>query len=109
MFELLATSEAILRNDFKARVGARKKDGISRRFRELYKSHGERIRLDEDILTAMKGGGPEEKAVAAFRGVLKLRHWIAHGRHWRPKLGSGYTPNDVFDICQDLIDSIPLS
>ena len=54
MFELLATTEAILRIDFKARVAARKKDGLSRRFRKLYKENGEKVRLDEDILAAMK-------------------------------------------------------
>jgi len=47
--------------------------------------------------------------VSAFRGVLKLRHWLAHGRHWHPKLGRGYTPNDVFDISQALIYAVPLA
>jgi hypothetical protein len=107
MFELLATTEAILRIEVRARVAARKKDGLSRRFRKLYKAKGDRIRLDEDILNAMKEEGVSASVIAAFRGVLRLRHWLAHGRHWHPKLGRGYTPNDVFDVSRALIDSIP--
>src|ERR1700722_14608809 len=38
MLELLTTTEAILRVDFRRRVAARRKDGLSKRFRELNKS-----------------------------------------------------------------------
>jgi hypothetical protein len=41
MFELLATTEAILRIEVKARVTARKKDALSRRFREFARRRGE--------------------------------------------------------------------
>ena len=57
MFELLATAEAILRIEFGARVKARRKDDLSRRFRAAYKLRGEKIRLDEDILAALKEAG----------------------------------------------------
>ena len=89
MFELLATTEAILRIDFKARVAARRKDGLSRRFRKLHKENGDKIRLDEDIPAAMKEQGVPANVVAAIRGTLKLRHWLADGRHWHPKPGRG--------------------
>jgi hypothetical protein len=109
MFEILAITEAILRTDFKARVEARKKDGLSRRFRDIHKANADRIRLDEDILVAMKEEGVAAKVIADFRGTLRLRHWLAHGRHWHPKLGRGYAPGDVFGIARELIDSIPPS
>lgn len=109
MFELLATTEAILRIDFEDRVTERKKDGLSRRFRRIHKAHGDKIRLDEDILAAMKEEGVAANIIAAFRGTLRLRHWLAHGRHWHPKLGRGYVPGDVFDITRALIESIPSS
>jgi hypothetical protein len=107
MFELLATTEAILRIQFKARVAKRLRDDLSRRFRAAHKLKGEKIRLDEDILAALKEAGVATKIVAAFRGTLRLRHWLAHGRHWHPKLGRGYTPGDVLGIARELIDSIP--
>jgi hypothetical protein len=46
-------------------------------------------------------------AVGDFRGALKLRHWLAHGRWWQPKLGRNYTPQIVFDVSRVLIESIP--
>lgn len=107
MFEILATTEAVLRIEVRARVTARKKDPLSRSFRSLYKAKGDRIRLDEDILTSMKGAGVPASTIAAFRGALNLRHWLAHGKHWHPKLGRGYAPSDVFDISRALIHSIP--
>ena len=107
MFELLASTEAILRIEFRNRIAARKKDGLTRRFREIHKSSSEKVRLDEDILGAMIAEGAPPNVIAAFRGTLKLRHWLAHGRHWHPKLGRGYAPNDVLDIAKALIASIP--
>ena len=109
MFDLLVTTEAILRIEFSSRVAARKKDNLSRRFREINKTAGQKIRLDEDILDPMKEEGMPAVVLGAFRATLKLRHWLAHGRHWHPKLGQGYTPGDVFDIARALIDSIPPS
>lgn len=109
MFEILATTEAVLRIEVRTRVAARKKDPLSRRLRKLYKTKSDRIRLDEDILFAMKEEGVSASAISAFRGALNLRHWLAHGRHWYPKLGRGYAPGDVFDISRALIDSIPPS
>jgi hypothetical protein len=109
MFDLIATTEAILRSEFSARVEARKKDSLSRRFRGIYQVRADRIRLDEDILGAMREEGVPANVVGAFRGALKLRHWLAHGKQWHPKLGRGYDPGDVFDISRALIDSIPPS
>lgn len=109
MFEILATTEAVLRIEVKTRVAARKRDPLSERFRRLHRAKGDRIRLDEDILAAMKDEGVSTGAIGAFRGALRLRHWLAHGRHWHPKLGRGYAPSDVFDISRALIDSIPPS
>jgi hypothetical protein len=96
-----------LRIEVRTRATLRKKDSLSRCFRRLHKAKGDRIRLDEDILDTMKQEGVSQSAIAAFRGALDLRHWLAHGRHWHPKLGRGYAPSDVFDISRALIDSIP--
>src|SRR5262249_46653377 len=107
MFELLATTEAILRLDFINRVEARKKDPLSRHFRRLKKATGEKIRLDEDILQAFKDHVSASSPIGNLRGVLRLRHWLAHGRHWHPKLGRIYTPGDVLDIAKPLVAAIP--
>jgi hypothetical protein len=54
----------------------------------------------------MKEEGVPASAISAFRGVLRMRHWLAHGRHWHPKLGRGYGPSDVFDISRALIEAV---
>jgi hypothetical protein len=107
MFELLATAEAILRIDFDRRATMKRKDPLSRRFRQIRAERTERVRLDEDILEALRSEIQPASVVSEFRGALRLRHWLAHGRHWHPKMGRGYGPNDVFDISQKLIDALP--
>lgn len=107
MFEVLATAEAILRLDFGRRTNMRWKDPLSRRFRQIRAERTDRIRLDEDILEALGSEIEPASVVSEFRGALRLRHWLAHGRYWHPKLGRGYGPNDVFDISQKLIDALP--
>jgi hypothetical protein len=109
---MLASTEAALRIDFIVRVRNRKKDILSRRFRGVRKHRQiEKIRLEEDILEAWKeccvvsGIG---NTIGEFKGVLKLRHWLAHGRYWRPKLGRAeeYSAVDVFDICNEMLHAL---
>lgn len=110
---MFACGEAALRVDFIERVRNKKKDVVSREFRAIYKKRGEKIRLEEDILDTWKIHGPDAKttrAVAEFKGALNLRHWLAHGRYWKPKLGraAGYDAIDVFDISKRLLQTISL-
>jgi hypothetical protein len=72
------------------------------------KTSGGRVSL-EKILDAMKDEGARASVVADFRGVLRLRNWLAHGRYWHPRLGRGYTPSDVFDISRNLVQTIVAS
>jgi hypothetical protein len=103
MFELLATVEATLRLDFEERVENKWKDPVSRRFRNIAKARSG-VRLDEDILETWKN--EREVNVSDFRAALKLRHWLAHGRHWHPKLGQGYDPASVYQIATVLLASL---
>lgn len=115
MLGMLASTEAAMRIDFIERVSFKKKDDVSRKFRDAYKRRKrriERIRLEEEILDGWKSQGDVRigRAVAEFKGALNLRHWLAHGRYWRPKLGraAGYDPADVFDICKELLQAVGL-
>jgi hypothetical protein len=111
---MLACTEALLRVDFIERVSNKKKDDVSRKFRKTYQRRGiEKIRLEEDILDTWREHGPRagtKSAVAEFKGALNLRHWLAHGRYWKPKLGraGGYDPVSVFDICKQLQQTVEL-
>lgn len=107
MLGLLAAAEADLRVDYLTRVFERKKDDVSRAFRDLYKESATRVRLDEDLLEIWLQHAPCKKEVGDFRGALKLRHWLAHGRYWPPKLGRSYDADDVFLLIRALFAVLP--
>ena len=87
IFELTASVEAALRLDFDSRITNRGKDRISRKFRShLNSSH---VSLDADILEVWSTEANVK--VGEFRGLFNLRYWLAHGRHWRPKIGQVYS------------------
>lgn len=114
---LLAEAEAVLRVDYKVRISERKKDDVSRKFRDIDKSakaratknggKKARVRLDLDLLDTWVETTPACKsAVSAFRGVLKLRHWLAHGRYWVPHLPANYSAADAFAIADALFQAL---
>lgn len=105
MLQILATTEAIIRLEISMRITKRRKDELSRRLRELGRDGIGKIRLDS-VLDAMKDTGCSPKVVGAFRSALNLRHWIAHGRYWVPKLGRRYSPGDILDIASELISAL---
>jgi hypothetical protein len=105
---LIASAEASLRIDYLTRVYERRKDILSREFRNLYKQKGTRASLEDDILKTWKQQHPTSKsAIGHFIGTLNLRHWLAHGRYWIPKFGRQYNPKDVFEIAENLFDVLP--
>jgi len=105
---LIASAEATIRIDYLTRVYEKKKDTISRACRALYKQKGARVSLEDHILAIWKQNHPECKlAIGHFIGVLKLRHWLAHGRYWTPKFGNPYNPKAVFDIIENLLNNLP--
>lgn len=110
MLLLLAATEAALRIDFVNRVADKKRDAISRAFTALYKEHKLRVGLEEQILEVYKQHATPDvqRRIGDFIGTLKLRHWLAHGRYWRPKFGRAYDPDLVFEICRELIEALGL-
>jgi hypothetical protein len=61
-----------------------------------------RERLRKDLVPTTK------RPIGDFKGALNLRHWLAHGRYWNPKLGRTYSPGDVYDISADLLQALDL-
>jgi hypothetical protein len=107
---MMASVEAAIRIDYLKRVYARKKDSVSRRFRELHKKKGVKASLEEDILKIWKQEQPSCKtAIDQFQNASKLRHWLAHGRYWTPKLGRNYNLNTIFDIAKQLLNELQIS
>ena len=106
-FNLLSAAEATLRIDFNERVYNREKDDLSRIYRDLYKTKGNKISLEDDIIQNWKEKYPQfNKFFSDFIGALGLRHWLAHGRYWIPKLGRNYDAYTVYTIVDSIISIV---
>lgn len=110
MLDLLSATEAAIRVDFLTRVQQKKKDVLSRAFRRLAKRFDQMIALEEHILEGWMREHPVCRREAGdFKGALKLRNWLAHGRYWRPRLAKkSYSAADIFDICDNLLRILAL-
>jgi asparagine synthetase B (glutamine-hydrolysing) len=80
---VLGAVEAAFRIDYLQRCdGQKRKDAISRAFREIYRKKGVRASLEDEILEIWKtheaGTAP---LITALKGAFRLRHWLAHGRY----------------------------
>lgn len=109
---LFASAEAELRVDFQKRTGDKKKDSISRSFRDLNKikeKKGGKIRLVELLDKWVENKPSVKKTVSAFKGLKKHRDWLAHGRYWIPKLGrTSYDPHTYREIISQLLSALSL-
>ncbi len=106
---LIASIEARFRMDYVVRATDKLKDPLSREFRELYKEHQEKVGLEEVILEQWKHHHSHTKSyISAYIGALKYRHWLAHGRYWKPKLGRKYDAISLYPICDGIIQNVPL-
>jgi hypothetical protein len=102
-FSTLAALEASFRTDFLVRCYERKKDVLSRHFRNVYKVRGDRVTLESDILGGWKQHFPATKAlISQIIGAFRYRHWVAHGRYWMPKLGRRYDFLSVYLLAQTM-------
>lgn len=89
-FFVLTRLEASFTIDFAIRCKGRRRDPLSKCFREVERRR-DRVRLDEDILEGWKRHRPEwSREIGELRGAFKFRHWLAHGRYWTPKPGGRY-------------------
>ena len=105
VLNLIASTEAALKVDFIEKVIQNKKDATSKVFVALYKTQQLRVKLTDllDIWRSRSTDHAMSEAVRMFKEALKLRHWLAHGRYWKPKLVRDFDPQDVFAICDGLL------
>ncbi|MFZ1108414.1 MAG: hypothetical protein WAN43_08725 [Rhodomicrobium sp.] len=106
---LLAAVEAAFRIDYLQRCYQRKKDEVSRQFREIYKEKGPRASLEDEIFEVWKSNTiGSNKLISELRGAFKFRHWMAHGRYWTPKLGQKYDYLSIYPLALQALSSFPL-
>lgn len=114
MLDMMSSVEASIWADYLGRVISKKKDDLSGKYRELNsRTQNDKVHLT-DILESWQDAYPEKRKgeISDFKGSVKLRHWLAHGRYWTPKLGrKTYSPEDVYTICEGLLNimSLPVS
>jgi len=108
IMSLLASLEADFRIDYLERKYQRRKDALSRCFREIYKKKGPRVSLDEEIFEGWKDNtSVPASLISELRAVFRYRHWIAHGRYWAPKLGRKHDYFGVNTLAQLVRSSFP--
>lgn len=97
--EILAFLEARFRIDYLIRCQKRKKDILSRAFREVYKSKENKASLTDDILKVWKENCPQHKPILdSFQKALDYRNWLAHGRYWEPKRSPHIVKYDYLSV-----------
>lgn len=99
-FDLISATEAKLKNDFYNRIKKKKRNcDITDRFREIHKEKGDKVSLEQDIISVWKEELILEKAkFSNYIGLLNYRHWLAHGRYWTPNIGQDYDPLISYNI-----------
>jgi len=107
VLSLIAATEADFRVDYLSRVQARKKDKISKAFRQLFREKRQFAALDKDLLRVWRDSDRELESVTnPFVEALKYRHWLAHGRYWLNRVNKSYTPENVYLICENLLNAV---
>ena len=97
IFAILSALEAAFRIDYLQRSYKKKKDPLSKGFRDLHRKKGSRVSLEDDILDKWKEySSAPVKIIGDLKGAFKYRHWLAHGRYWEPKLGQKYDYYSVY-------------
>ena len=105
---VLASVEAAFRIDYRQRCDRKGKDPVSRAFRDIYKAKKEHASLEDEIFKVWvdKSSVPRS-IVGELRGAFRFRHWLAHGRYWKPRLGRPYDFSNVFALADLTLRSFP--
>lgn len=105
---ILASLEAAFRLDYLQRCYKRLRDPLSREFRALHATKGSRASLEGDIFSAWKRNSTvTASTISELTGAFKYRHWLAHGRYWKPKLGKKYDYQGVYSLAESVFNSFP--
>lgn len=109
ILSILAAIEAAFRIDYLQRVYTKRRDNLSRTFRELYREKGSRVSLEDEIINAwVRHYDISKGLIGNLRGAFKYRHWLAHGRYWEPKLGQRYDYDGIYLLAVNIFRSFPL-
>jgi hypothetical protein len=104
---LLAAVEAALRDVYDRRR-KRPTKPIARALRGLRKRQAKgQPRLDDLLACWLEGPDDCREAIGRYRGCLKYRHWLAHGRSWGAHAEFAYRFQDVYEITAAVFGCLP--
>ena len=104
---ILAALEAAFRMDFLLRCYKRRRDPLSRAFREVHLEKGQRVSLMDIFSLWQLHSNVSPSVIATLERVFKYRHWLAHGRYWTPKIGREYDYDDIYTLAESIYDAFP--
>ena len=110
-FFLICASEGYIRMYFNSIQKPR--NDLEKLLKELYKRKNERAGLEDEILKTVKKWNQlnqkQTKQISEFTGLLKVRHWVAHGRYWDPNLPKQdifkYDPMEVAAFLKNMLET----
>ena len=98
IFMLLSSIEAWIRVDYEYRVRKRLKDNLSKKLREIDKTINKMYKISIEKLCDIYKEHTTSNLFSELKSAFKFRHWIAHGRYWKPKIGKKYDFNEVYQL-----------
>ncbi|MXW77780.1 MAG: hypothetical protein F4Z57_02090 [Gemmatimonadetes bacterium] len=104
---ILAALEATFRMDFLQRCYKRRRDPLSRYFRELHKQRGQYVPLKDIFSQWQLHSNVPRSIISDLDRAFKYRHWLAHGRYWTPKIGREYDYDDIYALAESIYNSFP--
>lgn len=109
-FYLIAATEGYIRLYYN-NVRKRPNSHIQRALKKVFSLKKNRAGLEDEILGTVKElfkiNNYITTRISDYVGLLKLRHWVAHGRYWDPNLErqdpSEYDPEDVYEVLNKML------
>ncbi|MDR1701299.1 MAG: hypothetical protein LBR56_00825 [Sporomusaceae bacterium] len=103
--DLFSAVEAALKIDHELRVKRKKKDELSKFFRQDYQTAKGKTSFDRTILVAWKNFYPQYRyIIGKYRSFLSDRNWLAHGRSWLAR--SQFDVEQFYVDCQKMISML---
>lgn len=104
---ILAALEATFSIDFLQRCYKRRKDPLSRAFREIHRAKGQYVSLTDIFSEWQLHSDVSQSVIADLKRAFRYRHWLAHGRYWTPKIGREYDYDDIYILAESIYGSFP--
>ena len=99
---LVASIEAVVRDDYAARLADPTKTAVFERFRILQKRYDDRVPFEE-ILDVWKEEARIPDEVGMLKQLYVYRHWLAHGRRFTNKSGVQPYPKSSKNVIEAFV------